>query len=882
MKFKKLTAMLLSAAMVAGLATASAFAAPPGGEGGGPGGPGGPSGFTLAEGQLSVWIKDGVVVAPETEGAKEHKVDRIVTSDKDNISSFAGGGTDASTIKGDDYAYTTALYVKNGEVVVDNSVSEVIAEGTYDGEKAVGVVIKSEYESFNPIIVVDSEYTITGADISINSKGDGSKTCDFSGLGAAIMAAGDETVLVIEDSKVNVSGVGNLTLFADDGADVIVKNSEFHSDGGTLYEAYKNSPDQATMVAPPWILGIMGTSRTTNLMGRDSSTTVIDSTVSAAQWAVLSTDSGSNMKLNVVNTTMLLTGANYVMQDGGLFGDKAGKDANPYTDKAGYGTYAIGNADEYFYGVDMEVGTYATIFTGGFGTYTAMKKGEAIELYDAGKSTGGGMGEPALEITEPGKVIETYVPTKDKVTTINSDTFGFMVHQGTNEITIEKGTVVNSGYTTFLLKTGASGSNVTADITSGSKLNPGNGILIQAMDNDDSTTGMDVATFSFFTEHKEAAGWHKAGNGKAADSTSTFNFSDVELVGDIFNASGYESAPGMMDPTPAPMAATNLDINLGKGATLTGMISATDAIHVTKEGSDAVKAAAAGAKASEDWLKYQNTEFTIAEYYDIGQVANRVFYNGNNNINVTLTDDAAWKVTGDGIVNNLTADSKAITADKPVTITVKGALTLDGEVVTGTKTVGKVTYVVDVDYIGQYSDLDADAWYAKGEDGDTLKYVLAQGLMEGSDGAFSPNDVLTREQLALILYRASGEPAVTGELDAPDADKVSSWAADAVKWAVAEEIIKGGDGGSLNPKAAVDRQTMAVMLYRWAEGKVAEDATLEDFADAASVAAWADEAMKWAVSEGLIKGTDGKLTPNGSVVRITAAMMLGRYQMNKG
>lgn len=82
---------------------------------------------------------------------------------------------------------------------------------------------------------------------------------------------------------------------------------------------------------------------------------------------------------------------------------------------------------EYFYGVDMTVGTYATIFTGGFGTYTAMKKGEEISLYDAN-----------------GKVLETYTPTEDKVTTINSDTFGFMIHQGTNEITIEKGTVVNS------------------------------------------------------------------------------------------------------------------------------------------------------------------------------------------------------------------------------------------------------------------------------------------------------------------------------------------------------------------------------------------------------------------------------------------------------
>ncbi len=862
MKLKKLTAMLLSAAMVAGLAVGSAFAAPPGGgeggpggPGGGPGGPGGSQEFTLPETQLSVWIKDGVVVAPETAGAKEYKVDRIVTSDKDNISSFGGGG---HTTEDDDYAYTTAVYVKDGKLVADKSVAEAIASGAdkVTGESATGLVIKSEYEGFNPIIVVDSKYTITGADITINSKGDGSKTCDFSGLGAAIMASGKETLLVIEKSKVNVSGVANLTLFADDGADVIVRDSVLHSDGGTLYAGYKNSPDQSTMVAPPWILGIMGSSRTTNLMGTDSSTTVIDSKVSAAQWAVLSTDSGSNMKLNVVNTTMLLTGADYVMQNDDTFGSKAAKDSNPYTSRSGYGTYAIGNADEYFYGVDMTVGTYATIFTGGFGTYTALKKGETITLTDAN-----------------GKELTTYTPTADKVTTINSDTFGFMIHQGTNKITIEEGTKVNSGYTTFLYKTGCS---VEADITSGAELNPGNGILIQAMDNDDATTGMDMATFSFYTEHKENAGWPTKTGTAAAANKGVFNFKDVKLTGDIYNATGYETNE---NGAQAPSA---LVINLSGTTTLEGTVSSTAAIHVTKEGSDAVKAAKAGEKLSEDWLKYQLTSFRIGEYYNIGQVANKEYFNGYNTVDVTLTGDAAWKVTGNGTVNNLTAASRAITSDKAVTITVKGTLKLDGEIVTDTKVVGNVTYKVDTDYIGKYSDLDADAWYAKGADGETLKYVLAQGLMEGSDGKFSPNAPLTREQLALVLYRASGSPAVTGELKAPDAAKVSTWAADAMKWAVEKKIITGNGKGELAPKGTVDRQTMVVMLYRWADGKVADDTNILSYDDVFTAGDWAMEALQWAVAEGVIQGTGNKLAPTGPVTRITAAMMLGRYQANKG
>lgn len=96
MKLKKLTAMVLSASLVVSLAAAKRVCGAsrgrsPGGPGGGPGGPA--AEFKL-EGQLSVWLKDGVVVAPGTEGATEKKVDRIVTSNEDNISSFGGGGTE--------------------------------------------------------------------------------------------------------------------------------------------------------------------------------------------------------------------------------------------------------------------------------------------------------------------------------------------------------------------------------------------------------------------------------------------------------------------------------------------------------------------------------------------------------------------------------------------------------------------------------------------------------------------------------------------------------------------------------------------------------------------------------------------------------------------
>ena len=552
-------------------------------------------------------------------------------------------------------------------------------------ESANGIVIKSEYEGFNPIIIHDSEYTIDGATITQITDGDGTVANDFAGYGSAIAVYGDSSVVNIKNSDVNISGVGALALFVDDGADVIVENSKFHSEGGTLYESYKNSPDQSTMVAPPWILGIMGTSRCTNLMGDNSSMTVIDSETTAAQWAILSTDSGTNMTLNVVNSYMGLTGADYALQEGGLYTTAhgtTGATANPYTNRSGYGTYTIGNSNQKFWGVDMEVGTYANIYTGGQGLYTAMVAGETINLLDAN-----------------GKVVTTYTPTESKVTTIDSDTFGFMIHQGSNKLTVEKGTVVNSEYTSMLLKTGCT---MDALVSSGAVLNPGNGILLQVLDNDDATTGMDVSTFSFYTTHNENAGWPTEGT-NTVNSTSTFAYDDVILVGDIFNGSGW-----ILNSVGAQKASP-VEITLSGSTTLKGQISSTATIHVTKAGSDAIAAAPAGEKASEAWVQYQNCSFPIGQYYDIGQVANMVKSNGLNSVDVVIEDEAVWTVTADGIVRNVTASSNSIVADKPVTLTVEGTLTLDGQVAETDVTVGNVTYKL-APYTVEVEEVDVSAW----------------------------------------------------------------------------------------------------------------------------------------------------------------------------
>lgn len=670
--------------------------------------------ITAPEGQVATLLVDGKVTrfdGSDKTYAEGDNATVVYTDTLDDasgrLSSFTAGGADASD---DDYAYHTALFVDANGVVDEKSVTEAIGEGTYDGEKAENVTIEGTDPSFNGIVVAGGiDYTISKATIRFDTDGDGLQACDFSGKGTAITSFGEGTKLTVEDSDISVSGVANMTLFADSGSTMTVRNTKLHSDGGTLHDGYKNSPSQNTMVAPPWILGIMGNSRCTNLEGNNTTMNVIDSETSAAKWAVLSTDSGSNMKLNVVNTTMELTGNDKIIQADGTYKDEDG-DPNPFTQRSGYGTYVIGSADEQFLGVTMNVGTYGSIFTGGSGTYTNLEAGKTYELMDAN-----------------GELSETYEATEDKITTINSDTFGFMSHQGEDTINLENGTVVNSGYASLLIKN--TQGDTTINVKNGVQLNPENGILMQVMDNDDSTTGMDTATFSFNTTHEEPAGWPSEngsvsseasdaaetteagdmGGMVAADGTMTppegaeggmmppdggegpmgpppeggpggpggpgggmggssgpvvnhLNVESTELSGDIYNGSGYYG-----------QTAVGVEVNLGTDAVLNGAVAQTETIHT-----DAInytsKVLPEGTSAEEAG---QVTSFTIAEYYNIGHVANRFYNNGDNTLAVNLTDNAVWNVTGDCLLSALSiADTAAVQgANGTVTMTVDGTET---------------------------------------------------------------------------------------------------------------------------------------------------------------------------------------------------------------
>ena len=155
-----------------------------------------------------------------------------------------------------DMAYRAALYVNNGEQD-ENSITEVIQDGTAEGTNLTGGTISAASSGFSGVIVKNSgedtasKVTISNSTIDLSSQSDGTDVNDFAGYGAGVASFGDGTLTVIEDSEISTDGVAKSAVFTDGGADLVVKNSELKSTGGTIYEDYELTSATNKMVAPP-------------------------------------------------------------------------------------------------------------------------------------------------------------------------------------------------------------------------------------------------------------------------------------------------------------------------------------------------------------------------------------------------------------------------------------------------------------------------------------------------------------------------------------------------------------------------------------------------------------------------------------------------------
>ena len=176
-----------------------------------------------------------------------------------------------------------------------------------------------------------------------------------------------------------------------------------------------------------------------------------------------------------------------------------------------------------------------------------------------------------------------------------------------------------------------------------------------------------------------------------------------------------------------------------------------------------------------------------------------------------------------------------------------------------------------------YTDLDRNGWYHEYVD-----WALKNGVMNGvGGGLFEPNGETTRAMLVMVLYRMAGTPDMAGRESSFTDVSADSWYGAAVIWASKNGIVNGVGGGLFDPDASLTREQMAMMLYRFAGylgSNTEKRADLSAYGDADAVSAFAQDAMAWAVAEGLVNGRSAaELAPKAGATRAELATILFRF-----
>lgn len=206
----------------------------------------------------------------------------------------------------------------------------------------------------------------------------------------------------------------------------------------------------------------------------------------------------------------------------------------------------------------------------------------------------------------------------------------------------------------------------------------------------------------------------------------------------------------------------------------------------------------------------------------------------------------------------------------------KYTFTMPGSAVTVT-----ATFMEDNAMLNFFVDVPASAYYY-----DAVLWAAENGITGGTDTVhFSPDASCTRAQLVTFLYRAAGSPVVNYAMDFSDVSG-DDYYAEAVRWAASLGIVGGYGDGSFGSGDTVTREQVAVMLYRFAkaQGKdvsVGEDTNILSYTDALSISDYAFPAMQWACGAGVMQGTDGSLLPQDACTRAQIVTLLFRALAEK-
>jgi len=400
------------------------------------------------------------------------------------------------------HPFRQALYVDESGVVAAKSVLAAAGNYTVDGETITGADIVSKGENFNGIYANGGTHVIKDATIDLIGNGGN----DFAGYGAAVMSNGAGTTLVVDSSRISTQGAIRTAFVANNTSNLIVKNSVVATKDGQLPDGYVSNVTPGQMKDVPWMLGITGNCRATNLLGDKTTATYINSDMSAEGWGVLSVDDSQNTHLTAINSKIAVTGV------------------------SGYATYAIGNSTNGFYGCDITVPDYAAINRGGLVIFGASTPETLAALNTDLKL---GLTAEELAALEPAP------------TTVNSKRFGVMWH-GQGNVQVQDDTIINTEKAIFLDK--GQTVDIKVDGSKGAQLNSASGVILQIIEDDDPGPVMEngtMANVGVYNESTEppvkADDWDVA---EAHDSDVTATFANITLAGDFYNAIKGSSKAG--------------------------------------------------------------------------------------------------------------------------------------------------------------------------------------------------------------------------------------------------------------------------------------------------------------------------------------------------
>ncbi len=250
-------------------------------------------------------------------------------------------------------------------------------------------------------------------------------------------------------------------------------------------------------------------------------------------------------------------------------------------------------------------------------------------------------------------------------------------------------------------------------------------------------------------------------------------------------------------------------------------------------------------------------------------------WSSNNTKVATVTNGTVTAVSaGEATITAKSANGKSVSCK--VTVNKKETSTPNPPTDTGTEDQNPDNTPPRI-----FPDVNSGDWYQE-----SAGFVSSRGIMTGmSDGRFGPSEKLSRAQFATILHRMAGTPEPAYNLEPfPDVPEGQFYTVASV-WAKETGVISGYNDGRFGPSDNITREQMAVMMYRYAillQLDVSERGDLSSFPDTAKISDFAWEALEWAVGKGLITGDQGNVNPRGTADRAQCATIIMRFMNSYG